>query len=236
MTPRTIEYYFALASPWSYLGNDRLREIAAAHGAVIDPVIVDYDPMFAAAGTVPLPERPPLRKSYRLVELRRWSALRGVPLVPEPRHYRGEVEEPDERLAALMVTAARAAGEDSLALAHAISRALWAEERFPFAPRSCCRSRRRTASTVRPSSPRRIDRRRLAGTRSRPSGPSRAVSSGCRSTSSATSRSGVRTGWRCWRRRWRRCRAGPRRAGAKVRRIVAGGAMRTIGIGVGGAG
>ena len=133
MSPRIIEYYFALASPWSYLGNDRLREIAAAHGAVIDPVIVDYDPMFAAAGTVPLPERPPLRKSYRLVELRRWSAWRGVPLVPEPRHYRGEVEEPDERLAALMVTAARAAGEDSLALAHAISRALWAEERFPFA-------------------------------------------------------------------------------------------------------
>ena len=132
MGSRTLEYYYALASPWSYLGNDRLREIAAAHGAAIDPVIVDYDRMFAAAGTVPLPERPPLRKAYRLVELRRWSAWRGVPLVPEPRHYRGEVEEPDERLAALMVTAARAAGEDSLALAHAIGRALWAQERFPF--------------------------------------------------------------------------------------------------------
>ena len=127
-----VEYYFALASPWSYLGNDRLRAIAAAHGAAIDPVIVDYDRMFAAAGTVPLPQRPPLRKAYRLVELRRWSAWRGVPLVPEPRHYRGEVEEPDERLAALMVTAAKAAGEDSLILAHAIGRALWAEERFPF--------------------------------------------------------------------------------------------------------
>ena len=133
MTPRTIEYYFALASPWSYLGNERLREITATHGAVIDPFIVDYDRMFAAAGTIPLPDRPPLRKSYRLVELRRWSALRGVPLVAEPRHYRGEVEEPDERLAALMVTAAMAAGEDALSLAHAISRALWAEERFPFA-------------------------------------------------------------------------------------------------------
>ena len=132
MGSQTIEYYYALASPWSYLGNDRLREIAAAHGAIIDPVIVDYDRMFAAAGTIPLPQRPPLRKAYRLVELRRWSAWRGVPLVPEPRHYRGEVEEPDERLAALMVTAAKAAGEDSLTLAHAIGRALWAEERFPF--------------------------------------------------------------------------------------------------------
>ncbi|MCY4468125.1 MAG: 2-hydroxychromene-2-carboxylate isomerase [Thiotrichales bacterium] len=132
MTDRIVEYYFALASPWSYLGNDRLREIAAARDAAIDPVIVDYDRMFAAAGTIPLPDRPPLRKAYRLVELRRWSAWRNVPLVPEPRHYRGEVEEPDERLAALMVTAAKAAGADSLALAHAIGRALWAEERFPF--------------------------------------------------------------------------------------------------------
>ena len=132
MGSQTIEYYYALASPWSYLGNNRLRAIAAAHGAAIDPVIVDYDRMFAAAGTIPLPQRPPLRKAYRLVELRRWSAWRGVPLVPEPRHYQGEVEEPDERLAALMVTAAKAAGEDSLALAHAIGRALWAEERFPF--------------------------------------------------------------------------------------------------------
>lgn len=132
MSARIVEYYYALASPWSYLGNDRLREIASAHDVAIDPVIVDYDPMFDAAGTVPLPQRPALRKAYRLVELRRWSAWRGVSLVPEPRHYRGEVEEPDERLAALVVTAAKAAGADSLALAHAIGRALWAEERFPF--------------------------------------------------------------------------------------------------------
>ena len=55
MNRPVVEYYFALASPWSYLGNDRLRAIAAAHGAIIDPVIVDYDPMFAAAGTIPLP-------------------------------------------------------------------------------------------------------------------------------------------------------------------------------------
>ena len=132
MNTRSIEYYFALASPWSYLGNDRLRAIASANDVTIDPIVVDYDKMFAATGTIPLPERPPLRKAYRLVELRRWSTWRGVPLVPEPRHYRGEVEEPDERIAALMVTAAMAAGEDSLTLAHAISRALWAEERFPF--------------------------------------------------------------------------------------------------------
>lgn len=131
---RIVEYYYALASPWSYLGNERLIRIAAAHRARIDPFIIDYDPVFTAAGTVPLPGRPRVRKAYRLVELARWSRFRGVPLHPEPRFYRGETEEPDERQAALMVTAAKEAGLDSLALAHAISRALWAEERFPFRP------------------------------------------------------------------------------------------------------
>ncbi len=131
---RTIEYYYALASPWSYLGNERLLRIAAEHGARVDPILIDYDPVFAATGTVPLPNRPRVRKAYRLVELARWSRFRGVPLNPEPRFYRGETEEPDERQAALMVTAAKEAGLDSLRLAHAISRALWAEERFPFRP------------------------------------------------------------------------------------------------------
>ena len=129
---RVIEYYYALASPWSYLGNDLLRRIAAENDARIDPVIIDYDPVFTATGTIPLPNRPRVRKAYRLVELARWSRSREVPLNAEPRFYRGETEEPDERQAALMVTAAKEAGLDSLSLAHAISRALWAEERFPF--------------------------------------------------------------------------------------------------------
>ena len=88
----TIEYYYALASPWSYLGNKELWRIAAETGARIDPIIIDYEHMFAAAGTIPLPQQPALRKAYRLVELRRWSETRGVALNAEPRFYRGEVE------------------------------------------------------------------------------------------------------------------------------------------------
>ena len=127
-----IEYFYALASPWSYLGNDQLREISERYDVTIDPIIIDYDRMFETVGTVPLPNRPPLRKAYRLVELKRWSELRGIPLNPEPRFYRGEIEEPDERQAALMVTAAKHGGLNSLQFAHAISRALWTEERYPF--------------------------------------------------------------------------------------------------------
>ena len=61
--PKVIEYYYALASPWSYLGNDLLRDIATRHGVVIDPFIIDYDRMFAASGTIALPHRPALRKA-----------------------------------------------------------------------------------------------------------------------------------------------------------------------------
>jgi len=129
---QTIEYYFALASPWSFLGNDKLRQIADKFGLIIDPIIIDYDEMFEAAETVPLPQRPLLRKQYRLVELKRWAEFRNVPINAEPKHYLGEVEEPDEREAALMVVAAKLEGMDSLKLAHAISRALWVEERYPF--------------------------------------------------------------------------------------------------------
>ena len=129
---QTIEYYFALASPWSFLGNDKLRQIADKFGLIIDPIIIDYDEMFEAAETVPLPQRPILRKQYRLIELKRWGEFRNVPINAEPKHYLGEVEEPDEREAALMVVAAKLEGMDALKLAHAISRALWVEERYPF--------------------------------------------------------------------------------------------------------
>ena len=129
---KTIEYYYALASPWSFLGNKKLLQIAERFDLTIDPIIIDYDEMFEAAETVPLPKRPRLRKQYRLIDLKRWGDFRKVPINAEPKFYEGEVEEPNEREAALMVVAAKLEGLDSLKLAHAISRALWVEERFPF--------------------------------------------------------------------------------------------------------
>lgn len=127
-----VEYYYALASPWAYIGNAKLETIVEAAGKKLDPIIIDYDQMFEASGTLPLPKRPPLRKAYRLIELARWSKKREVPLNPEPPLYTGETEEPDELLGALMVTALKMNGGNSLSFAHAISRALWTEGRFPF--------------------------------------------------------------------------------------------------------
>ncbi len=132
--PKTIEYYYALASPWAYLGHIAFMAIVKRHGVRVDDLLIDYETAFHAAGTLMLPQRPALRKKYRLLELKRWSAHRGVPLVPQPRHYRGEAEEPDESQAVGMCLALKREGGDSMRLAYAVSRALWAEERDAFRP------------------------------------------------------------------------------------------------------
>ena len=143
--------------------------------------------MFDAAGTIPLPRRPTLRKAYRLVELERWSERRGVALNAQPAHYQGEVEEPNELLAALMVTAAKAAGANSLRLGHAISRALWAEERNPFTTGELLTIANAEDMDGEASFENFIS--------SRESSRLRETCLGCRSISTEMSRSGARTGW-----------------------------------------
>ena len=39
--PRSIDYYFAPHSPWTYLGHERLREIARQAGAAVRVLPVD---------------------------------------------------------------------------------------------------------------------------------------------------------------------------------------------------
>lgn len=118
-----VDYYFALASPWSYLGHERLIAIAAGTGATIAYKPIDHGRAFPAAGTLRLKDRPPARKAYRLVELQRWRDFLKIPLVIEPKYF-----PVDERLAAHMVIAARQAGYDAGALSLAFMRAVWVNE------------------------------------------------------------------------------------------------------------
>ncbi len=66
---RTIDYYLALNSPWTYLGSRGLEEIAARHGAEIRVKPVDFGVIFPKTGGLPLPKRAPERQAYRLTEL-----------------------------------------------------------------------------------------------------------------------------------------------------------------------
>jgi 2-hydroxychromene-2-carboxylate isomerase len=122
---KTIDYYFATVSPWSYLGHDRVVALAKEHGARLVPKPMNLGDVFPVSGGLPLPKRAPQRQAYRLVELKRWSEFLGKPMHIQPKHFPANGEP-----AATWVLAAAEQGADAaLALAGAIHRALWEQER-----------------------------------------------------------------------------------------------------------
>ena len=121
---KAIDYYLTLNSPWAYLGGARLERIAAARGATIRVKPMKLHEIFPKTGGLPLPKRAPARQAYRLAELKRWRAFLDIPLNLAPKFYPA-----DQDLAARLVIAAGANGSDPLTLAHAVLRAIWAEER-----------------------------------------------------------------------------------------------------------
>jgi 2-hydroxychromene-2-carboxylate isomerase len=121
---RQITVYYALQSPWTYLGWARLREIVERTGAAAHYRPIQSGRMFEASGTLPLAQRPRQRQAYRLMELRRWRDHLGVPLNLHPRNF-----PVDETLAARMAIAHRQRGGDVAALSQAMMAAVWVQER-----------------------------------------------------------------------------------------------------------
>lgn len=122
--PATIDYFFSLISPWSYLGSERFHAIVRRHGAQVVYKPVHLPTLYAATGGVPLAKRAPARQAYRLQELERWRQFLGMPLNLHPKFFPA-----DDTLAARMVVAADRKGLAVGALTTGILRAVWAEER-----------------------------------------------------------------------------------------------------------
>jgi len=121
---KTIEHFFSITSPWTFLGFQRLAEIAARNGAGVIHKPVDLGKVFAISGGLPLPKRAPQRQAYRLAELARWRDYLGVPINSQPKFFPVKGWP-----AAGMVIAARERNLDDGTLAHAILRAIWVEDR-----------------------------------------------------------------------------------------------------------
>ncbi|MGQ2979445.1 MAG: 2-hydroxychromene-2-carboxylate isomerase [Polaromonas sp.] len=122
----SIDYYFTPQSPWTYLGHARLVRMAGAAGAAVRVLPVDFGKVFPVSGGLPLGQRAPQRQAYRLVELQRFSEHLQMPLNRQPKFFPVGGDP-----AARLITAVdqQDGSAAALALAGAIFRAVWVEER-----------------------------------------------------------------------------------------------------------
>ena len=120
----SIEYYFSLNSPWTYLGSARLQAIAAKHKATIIVKPARFGIIFEQTGGLPLPKRSPARQAYRLMELKRWRDYLGIPITIQPKGFPS-----DEVAATRLVIAAAQQGRNALGFAHELGRGLWELEK-----------------------------------------------------------------------------------------------------------
>jgi 2-hydroxychromene-2-carboxylate isomerase len=120
----TVTYYYSLISPYAYLGHAALQQVARESGATLVHRPVKIFSLFDANGGLPLGKRAPARQRYRLVELQRWRAQRGLPLNLKPAYFPVDIALADRCAIALVEE-----GIDPSAYADAAFRALWAHDR-----------------------------------------------------------------------------------------------------------
>ena len=123
---KVVDYYMATVSPWTYLGHARFRAICAQHGAQIHLRVMDLGKVFPASGGLALKDRPPQRRSYRLMELKRWREFLGTPLNVEPKFFPVPAE---PSATALLAVLERHGTETALDFAADFMRAMWVDER-----------------------------------------------------------------------------------------------------------
>lgn len=123
---RTVDYYLAPHSPWSYLGHRRFTAIARNAGATVKPMPVDLGQVFPVSGGLPLAKRAPQRQAYRLVELRRFAEHLGLPIHLEPAFF----PVASDAASRLIITVDQQDGADAaMAFTGAVMSGVWAEQR-----------------------------------------------------------------------------------------------------------
>ena len=123
---KTIDYFLAPQSPWTYLGHQRLVQIAKDAGATVRLMPIDLGKVFPISGGLPLGKRAPQRQAYRLVELTRFSQALSLPLNLHPKFF----PVAGDPAAKLIIAVDMHHGTDAaLILAGAVLTAVWHQER-----------------------------------------------------------------------------------------------------------
>ena len=121
---RTIDYFFSVLSPFTYLAGDELERIAKRRNASIAYRPMDIMALFGRTGGVPPGKRHVSRQTYRIQDLARTAKLNGLPINLSPAHW-----PTDPAPASLAIVNAAASGRSPGALVREILRSCWALER-----------------------------------------------------------------------------------------------------------
>ena len=123
---KTVDYFFAPQSPWTYLGHARFVALARSSGATVRVMPMDLGQVFPISGGLPLGKRAPQRQAYRLVELTRFSQALNLPLNLHPKFF-PVAGDPAAKL--IIAVDMHHGTEAALAITGAVLAAVWHEER-----------------------------------------------------------------------------------------------------------
>ena len=120
-----IEYFYSLASPFSFLGSEKFQTIVKKCNAEIVEKPCDLvGGIFSKTGGVPVPQRSPQRQKYRLDELKRWSEFLNIKINIKPKYFPPK----DPHLPAKFTIAANLLGT-KVVFGHELLKQLWSEEK-----------------------------------------------------------------------------------------------------------
>jgi 2-hydroxychromene-2-carboxylate isomerase len=120
-----IEYYYGILSPFTYLGSTKFQSIAKKYNAEIIEKPCDLvGGIFAKTGGIPVPQRSPQRKKYRLDEIKRWSEFLNIKTNIKPKFFPPK----DPHLPAKYTIAANLLGV-KVVFGHELLKQLWNEEK-----------------------------------------------------------------------------------------------------------
>ena len=123
---KTIDYYFAPQSPWTYLGHARLTAMAEAAMATVRVRPADFGKVFAVSGGLPLSKRAPQRQAYRLLELARFRDVLKLPLNLQPRFF---PVAGDDAARLIIAVDSQDGAQAAMHLSGAILAAVWVQQR-----------------------------------------------------------------------------------------------------------
>ena len=120
-----IEYFYSLASPFTFLGSEKLQVIAKKYKTEIAEKPCDLvGGIFSKTGGVPVPQRSQQRQKYRLDELKRWSEFLNIKINIKPIFFPPK----DPHLPAKYTIAANLSGV-KIFFGHELLKKLWVEEK-----------------------------------------------------------------------------------------------------------